>query len=65
MPNAGSVALHEAVGFTHIGTYPDVGFKFERWYDVGWWALPLNDRNGPPAPIVPLKDLGDLGKLLR
>lgn len=64
LPNPESIGLHEAAGFRHIGTYPDVGFKFGRWHDVGWWSLPLNDRNGPPAPIVPLKEVGDLGKLL-
>ncbi|MEM6497567.1 MAG: arsinothricin resistance N-acetyltransferase ArsN1 family B [Pseudomonadota bacterium] len=37
LPNAGSVALHEAVGFTHVGTYQEVGFKFGSWHDVGWW----------------------------
>jgi len=37
LPNPGSVALHEAVGFTHVGTYQEVGFKFGRWHDVGWW----------------------------
>lgn len=37
LPNAASVALHEAVGFTHVGVYREVGFKFGRWHDVGWW----------------------------
>ena len=37
LPNAASVALHEAVGFCHLGVYREVGFKFDRWHDVGWW----------------------------
>ncbi len=37
LPNAASVALHEAVGFTHLGIYREVGFKFGQWHDVGWW----------------------------
>ena len=37
LPNAGSVALHEAVGFTPIGVFQQVGFKFGQWHDVGWW----------------------------
>ncbi|MGE5616983.1 MAG: arsinothricin resistance N-acetyltransferase ArsN1 family B, partial [Bacillota bacterium] len=37
LPNAPSVALHEAVGFTAVGVYRHVGFKKGRWHDVGWW----------------------------
>lgn len=36
-PNAASVGLHEALGFTHVGTYREVGFKMGAWHDVGWW----------------------------
>jgi L-amino acid N-acyltransferase YncA len=36
-PNAASVGLHEALGFTHVGTYKEVGHKFGQWHDVGWW----------------------------
>jgi L-amino acid N-acyltransferase YncA len=35
LPNAASVGLHEAMGFRHLGTYQEVGFKFGRWRDVG------------------------------
>ncbi len=52
LPNAASVGLHEGVGFRRIGTYHDVGFKFDAWHDVGWWQRGLaNDPNAPPAPI--------------
>ena len=36
-PNAASVGLHEALGFKHVGTYHEVGFKHGAWHDVGWW----------------------------
>ena len=29
-----SVRLHEALGFTHTGVLPAVGFKFGRWIDI-------------------------------
>jgi L-amino acid N-acyltransferase YncA len=29
-----SVALHESLGFTRVGTYRQVGRKFDRWLDV-------------------------------
>ena len=37
LPNPASVGLHEALGFQHLGTYKEVGHKFGRWLDVGWW----------------------------
>ena len=37
LPNEASVALHEAFGFKHVGTYTEVGLKFDRYWDVGWW----------------------------
>ena len=41
LPNPGSIALHEAVGFEHVGIYRHVGYKFGRWHDVGWWQRTL------------------------
>ncbi len=52
LPNAGSVGLHEALGFRPVGLYPAVGWKMGSWRDVGWWQLPL--RELPPAPPPPL-----------
>lgn len=43
-PNEASVVLHERFGFIHIGDFPKVGFKFDRWHTVGWWYLDLSDR---------------------
>ena len=31
--NAASIELHRALGFTMVGTFADVGFKFGRWLD--------------------------------
>jgi phosphinothricin acetyltransferase len=36
-PNDASVALHEAMGFTPVGIYREVGWKMDGWRDVGWW----------------------------
>lgn len=41
LPNPASVALHEKVGFEPIGTFKEVGWKFGRWVDVGYWELIL------------------------
>ena len=40
-PNTTSVALHEKLGFTKIGQFKEVGWKFEQWIDVGYWELIL------------------------
>ncbi|MGH8224915.1 MAG: arsinothricin resistance N-acetyltransferase ArsN1 family B [Gammaproteobacteria bacterium] len=39
LPNSASVALHEKCGFVKIGHFEEVGFKFGRWVDVGYWQL--------------------------
>ncbi|MGA2081802.1 MAG: arsinothricin resistance N-acetyltransferase ArsN1 family B [Holophaga sp.] len=41
LPNEASVALHERFGFRKVGHLPEVGWKFGRWVDVGYWALAL------------------------
>ncbi|KSW24223.1 MULTISPECIES: arsinothricin resistance N-acetyltransferase ArsN1 family B [unclassified Pseudomonas] len=48
LPNAGSVGLHELLGFRHIGTFPQVGFKLGQWHDVGYWRLELGSPSGSP-----------------
>jgi L-amino acid N-acyltransferase YncA len=65
LPNAASIALHEAVGFKHIGVNPEAGYKLGRWHDLGWWAFQLNTADGEPAPPVPLKALGDLKRFMQ
>lgn len=39
--NAGSIALHQRMGFAHCGTFTQVGFKFGRWLDVVFYQLNL------------------------
>ena len=41
LPNPGSVALHKAVGFEHVGTMREVGYKFDQWIDVAWYQRML------------------------
>jgi L-amino acid N-acyltransferase YncA len=41
LPNQPSVALHEKFGFRKIGHFPEVGFKFTTWQDVGYWQVVL------------------------
>jgi L-amino acid N-acyltransferase YncA len=41
LPNDASVALHEKCGFVKVAHFPQVGRKFERWVDVGFWQATL------------------------
>ena len=37
LPNEASVALHEKFGLRKVAHFEQVGFKFNRWIDVGYW----------------------------
>ena len=37
LPNPASVALHEKCGLEKVAHFKEVGFKFDRWVDVGYW----------------------------
>lgn len=45
--NAVSIALHEALGFAHAGTLPQVGFKFGRWLDLAFYQRVLDTPREP------------------
>ena len=39
LPNKASVRLHEKFGFEKVAHFREVGRKFDRWIDVGYWEL--------------------------
>jgi len=41
LPNPASVGVSEKLGFQKIGQFKEVGWKFEKWIDVGYWELIL------------------------
>lgn len=41
LPNEASVALHEKFGLRKVAHFAEVGFKFDRWIDVGYWQRTL------------------------
>jgi phosphinothricin acetyltransferase len=45
LPNPASVRLHEKFGFRPAGVLHNVGYKFGRWHDTGWWELDLGATN--------------------
>jgi phosphinothricin acetyltransferase len=41
LPNDASVRLHEALGFTRVGTFREVGYKFGAYRDVAFFQRML------------------------
>jgi L-amino acid N-acyltransferase YncA len=41
LPNEHSVALHEKMGFKKVAHFEQVGYKHDRWIDVGYWQKAL------------------------
>lgn len=50
LPNEKSIRFHESMGFKPIGIYEKIGFKLDKWHDVGWWGLRLQE-----SPLLPQK----------
>ncbi|MBX2833312.1 MAG: GNAT family N-acetyltransferase [Rhodospirillales bacterium] len=46
--NRASITLHERHGFTMVGTFKNVGYKFDRWLDSILMQRPLGDNR----PII-------------
>lgn len=48
--NAGSIAMHEKMGFTLIGRHEKTGFKFNEWHDTVWMHKRIG-ADGAPGEI--------------
>ena len=57
LPNQASIALHEGMGFTAVGTLSSVGYKLGGWRDVGWWEMRLQHPPDVPAPPRPFLEI--------
>jgi phosphinothricin acetyltransferase len=56
-PNLASERLHQSFGFHKIGVFERVGWKFNRWHDVGYWEAFLRQDELSPEPIQPVNDV--------
>ena len=50
--NQGSIGLHAALGFRHVGTLREVGFKHGRWLDSVIMQAGLGAEPGAAEPDV-------------
>lgn len=57
LPNEASVALHEKLGFRKVAHFEAVGFKFNRWIDVGYWQRILWSRGRAAPGVYPVTSL--------
>ena len=55
LPNDASVALHEKFGLAKVAHFQQVGFKFNRWVDVGYWERIFQSHC--PQPSIPFPGL--------
>ena len=51
--NAGSIRLHEKLGFERVGHLKEVGAKFGGWLDLAFLQLTLDARKTPDRPPAP------------
>jgi L-amino acid N-acyltransferase YncA len=58
LPNPASVRLHQKLGFVQAGIYRQVGYKMDRWLDVGLWQRALAPATNPPTEP---KTVGEAG----
>ncbi len=42
LPNTASIALHEKFGMEKVAHFKEVGYKFGKWLDVGYWQVRLD-----------------------
>ncbi len=63
LPNPASVAFHQAMGFTLIGTYRRIGYKHGHWHDVVWFGRELARPSAEPPEPTPLPALRAAGGL--
>ena len=47
--NAGSIGVHAALGFSHVGVLKSCGWKFDRWLDVVLMEKVLGEGDSSPA----------------
>ncbi len=43
LPNPASIALHEKFGMEKVAHFKEVGYKFGKWLDVGYWQVQINN----------------------
>lgn len=61
VPNPGTEAFHDSLGFELLATFPAIGYSNGDWRDVRWWRKPLVEKTPDPDPIAPFSALLEAG----
>ena len=67
-PNEKSTGFHKSLGFSEIGIFKNVGYKFDSWHDVQWMDLYLGAHTGNPPKVNKwslIRDSNEISLLLR
>ena len=57
VPNTKSEKLHYSLGFNLIGTYHNVGYKNNNWYNVGLFEKEIYKSLDKPKDIINIKEI--------
>lgn len=63
LPNESSVGIHEYFGFRKVAFFCNVGYKFGKWHDIGYWELFLEQHNTDPGEPLSINNI-DQSRLL-
>ncbi|MBT3983932.1 MAG: N-acetyltransferase [Bacteriovoracaceae bacterium] len=53
LPGDISVAFHEKFGFNKVAHFKNVGYKNEKWVDVGLWQKEIKKISDQSSPLAP------------
>ena len=63
IPNDKSVAFHKSMGFSDVGTFKKIGFKFGEWHDTRWFQMHLVDHRGKPGRRYTFKEVQEMDEI--
>lgn len=60
VPNDRSKNFHKKFGFTEVGTYHKIGYKFEKWHDLTYMEKAIKNHSVSPVGLKTLSDLPEV-----
>lgn len=57
IPDEGSVAFHQRMGYCQIAHFHQCGYKLDKWYDMIWMEKMLGQHRFQPEPFIPFSKL--------